>query len=154
MSTFCPYSVRTLSILSNVITGISTSPLCASVSVHQQVVPFTVSPHLLNFLFIVSRMNIISSNRTYTVMYDTIFLSKLDLEKLLSVIGLYSVDASSVLCRFFVYFLTMFAWAFCRYSVFILCLCCLYYVFILFVLLCVFTGSGTSPLCVSVFVHP
>ena len=106
----CRYSVLLLSILSRVFTYTSRSPLCASGFVHRQVVPVIVSSHLLNVPLIVSWLNMVICNRTCTVIYDTIIISKLGLEKLLSAFGRFSVDICLSLCRFFVYYPSMFAW--------------------------------------------
>ena len=62
--------------------------------------------------------------RRSTVIYNTIIISKLDLEKCLSIVRLLFVDVSSIFCRLFVYFLSIFAWfsfdilsIFCPYCV-------------------------------------
>ena len=135
-------SVRVVSVSFHEFTGSSTSPLCASVFVHPQVVPLIVSSHLLNVRFIVSWLNIIICNRKCKVIDNTNTISKLHLEKLLS-----------VFCRFFL--------KFCRFSVDSLSSCvdvcltfCRLFDHIMFVLSRVFTGSSISPLCASEFVHP
>ena len=74
------------------------------------IVPFIVSSHLVNVPCIVSWLNMVICNRTCTVIYDTIIISKLGLEKLLSAFGRSSVDICLRLCRFFVYYPSMFAW--------------------------------------------
>ena len=106
----CPYWVHIGSVLGPywvrilcVITGTSTSPPCASGVVHPQIVPRIVSSHLLNVPLIISWLNIMICDQTCTVSYNTIFILKLDFEKVLSVSYQCCVDVSSVLCRFFVY---------------------------------------------------
>ena len=103
LSIFCPYSFGTLSVLSRVFTGTSTSPLCASGFVHRQEIPLLVSSHLLNAPLIVSWLNVIVCNRACTVIYKSMLISKVDSEKclfvfcrcllgFLSIFRLYSVD--------------------------------------------------------------
>ena len=99
----CSYIVRILSIFSRVFTG-NTSSLCASGLVHPQVVPLTVSSHLLNVPFIV-KLNIIICNRSCTVIHSTI---------------LFHNSTSRNLCLFFVDVLSMFV-RFCVDSLFIRC---------------------------------
>ena len=106
---FCPCSIRILVVLSRVFTGTSTRPLCAFGFFHPQVVPLLVSSHLLNVPFIVSWLNIISCNRACTVIHNTVIISKLDLEKCLSVLCRFSIDVSTGFCRFFVILLSMLA---------------------------------------------
>ena len=121
LSIFCPYYVR---IVSHVFTGSCTSPLCAPGFVHPQVVPLIVSSHLSNIPLIVSWLNVIICNQACTVYHNTLIISKLDLEKHLSVCCRFSVDVCSVLCRYFVYLLSMVAW----FSVNILSEFCLHFV--------------------------
>ena len=111
LSLFAWFSVDILSVLSRVFTGSSTSPLCASRFGHPQVVLLIVSSHLLNVPFIVSWRNIIICYRTCIVIRKTMVISKLDLEKLLSVfcrfqsmVARFFVDSSSIFCRL------MFGW--------------------------------------------
>ena len=110
LSIFGPYSDRILCVWSHVIEETSTSPLCPSRFVHPQVVPLIVSSHLLNVALIISWLNLTICSRTHTVTHDSIIISKLDFKKCLSVSWRACVDVSSVLCRFLVYLLSMFAW--------------------------------------------
>ena len=96
LSIFLRYSVRILPVCSQLFTGSSISPLCASGLVHPQVVPLIISPHLLNVPFIVSWLNMIIYNRTFTVIDNTNAISKLHLEKLLSIFCRFSADSSSI----------------------------------------------------------
>ena len=119
-SVFGPYSVFILFLLLRIITGTSTSRLCDSGAVHPKMVPLIVSSHLLNFALIVSWLNLTICDRTCTVMYRTRIISKIDFKNFLSVFCQSCVDVSSVLCRFFVYLVSMLAWflsIFCPYSV-------------------------------------
>ena len=135
LSRFLRYPVRILPVCSQLFTRSSISPLCASGFVHPQVVPLIVSSHFLNVPFIVSWLNIIIYNRTFTVIDNTNTISKLHLENLLSIFCRFSADSSSI---------------------FFPCLLGLLSIFdrIIFILSRVFTGSCTSPLCASGLVHP
>ena len=104
------YSVSILCVWLHIIATTSTSPLCPFRFVHPQVVPLIVSSHLLNVPPIISWLNITICSRTYTVIHDSIIISKLDFKKCLSVSWRPCVDVSSVLCRYFVYLLPMCAW--------------------------------------------
>ena len=122
LSIFWPYCDLILIALSCVCIGTSTSPLCAPGFVHPQVVPLIVPSHLSNVPLIVAWLNKIVCNQVCTVFHNTLIISKLNLEKHLSVCCRFSVDVYSVFCRFFVYLLSMFAW----FSVDILSVLCPY----------------------------
>ena len=110
MSILGPYSVRILLLLLRIITGTSTSRICASGVVHPIMVPLIVSSHFLNVALIVSWLNLMICDRTCTVIYRTRIISNLDFENFLPVSCRSCVDVSSVLCRFFVYLVSMLAW--------------------------------------------
>ena len=135
LSRFLRYHIRILPVCSQVFTGSSISPLCASGFVHPQVVPLIISPHLLNVPFLVSWLNIIIYNRTFTVIDNTNTISKLHLENLLSIF----VDFPPILLLFSFHVCLVF---------------CRFFDRIIFILSRVFTGSCTSPLCASGLVHP
>ena len=104
MSILGPYSVRILLLFLRIITGISTSRLCASGVVH-----------FLNVALIVSWLNVIVCNWTYTVIYKSMLISKLDLEKCLSffcrfaeVFPRFSNNFSSIFCGCLLGFLSIF----------------------------------------------
>ena len=132
-------SVRVVSVLLRVFTGSSTSPLCASGFIHPQVVPLIVSSHLLNVPLIVSWKNRIICNSKCTMIDNTIIISQLDLEKLLSVFCRFSVVFLSIIRHFSVDVCMFFWW---------------YSVFVLAVLLYVFTGSSIRSLFGTGLIHP
>ena len=74
-----------------------------------QAVPLIISSHLLNIPLIVSWMNVIICNRTCAVIHNTTIISKLDLNKCLSIFCRFSVNVLSVFCGCFVYSASMLA---------------------------------------------
>ena len=130
LSILGPYSVHILCVSLCVITGTSTSLPCASGVVHPQVVPLIVLSHLLNVPLIISWMNLMICDRTCTVSYNTIFISKVDLKtfclfsiEFLQMLPSFRVDFSSIFCRCFLGFMSIFG----PYSVRIRSSFCSYY---------------------------
>ena len=81
-----------------------------------QAVPLLVSSHLLNVPFIVSWLNVTVCNWMYTIIYKSMLMSKLDLEKCLSVFCRFSVDVSLGRLSSFRLFSVDVCLIFCRYS--------------------------------------
>jgi len=59
---------------------------------------------------VVLQLNVMICDRTCAVIYNAVFISTLDFDRFLPVFCRSCVDLSSVLCRFFVSFLSTFAW--------------------------------------------